>query len=271
MAFTVLTAIVVMLYSLASVLVVRSLFRPTVPLLSPQHRALLAALISSLIFHAILLKLEVFTVDGLDLSFGNAMSLIIWVITAMYLLIALFRPATNIGAIILPLDILILIIVLFLPNNAVISTGSPLMHLHIAIAVLAYSLLALAGVQALFVNSQDRALHKHQARQINLHLPPLETMESLLFSMIWAGFILLSLTLVSGVFFSEQIFGKIFVINHHILLSAGAWLVFGIFLFGHWKWGWRGRNAVHWTIGGLSLLVLGYFGTKFVLEFILAR
>ena len=74
MAFTVLTAIVVMLYSLASVLVVRSLFRPTVPLLSPQHRALLAALISSLIFHAILLKLEVFTVDGLDLSFGNAMS-----------------------------------------------------------------------------------------------------------------------------------------------------------------------------------------------------
>jgi ABC-type uncharacterized transport system permease subunit len=271
MAFTVLTAIVVMLYSLASVLVVRSLFRPTVPLLSPQHRALLAALISSLIFHAILLRLEVFTVDGLDLSFGNALSLIIWVITTMYLLIALFRPATNIGAIILPLDILILIIVFFLPNNAVISTGSPLMHLHIAIAVLAYSLLALAGVQALFVNNQDRALHKHQARQINLHLPPLETMESLLFSMIWAGFILLSLTLVSGVFFSEQVFGKKLVINHHILLSAGAWLVFGTFLIGHWKWGWRGRNAVHWTIGGLSLLVLGYFGTKFVLEFILAR
>jgi ABC-type uncharacterized transport system permease subunit len=96
-------------------------------------------------------------------------------------------------------------------------------------------------------------------------------MESLLFGMIWGGFILLTLTLVSGIFFSEQIFGKMFVINHHILLSAGAWLVFGTFLFGHWKWGWRGRNAVHWTIGGLSLLVLGYFGTKFVLEFILAR
>ena len=106
------------------------------------------------------------------------------------------------------------------------------MHLHIAIAVLAYSLLALAGVQALFVNSHEKALHKHQAKQINLQLPPLETMESLLFNMLWGGFILLSLTLVSGIFFSEQIFGKALVFNHHILLSAGAWLVFGTFLFG---------------------------------------
>ena len=271
MTFTVLTAIVVILYSLASLLVIRSLVKPTLPIASPQHRLLLLALISSLVFHGILLKLQVFTMTGLNLSFGYAMSLVMWVITALYLLISLIRPATNIGAIILPLNIITLIIVMFLPSNTVLASGSPLMHLHIAIAILAYSLLALAGVQALFVNSQEKALHKHQAKQINLQLPPLETMESLLFNMLWGGFILLSLTLVSGIFFSEQIFGKALVINHHILLSAGAWLIFGTFLFGHWRWGWRGRNAVHWTIGGLSLLVLGYFGTKFVLEFMLGK
>ena len=98
-----------------------------------------------------------------------------------------------------------------------------------------------------------------------------EAMEALLFNLLWRGFILLTLTLVSGVFFTEQIFGKAFVINHHIVLSASAWLVFGIFLFGHWRWGWRGKNALHWTIGGLSLLILGYFGTKFVLEFMLDK
>jgi ABC-type uncharacterized transport system permease subunit len=271
MTFTVLIAVIVILYALASVLSIRSLTKPAETLLHRQHRMLLLALTSSLLFHGVLLRLQIFTDHGLDLSFGNAMSLVMWVITLLYLITGLFHRATNIGAVILPLDIVTLIIVMFLPANTLITSGSPLLHLHIAIAVLAYSLLALAGIQALFVNSQEKALRKHQARQINTQLPPLEAMESLLFLLLWGGFILLSLTLVSGIFFSEQIFGKAFVINHHIVLSASAWLVFGIFLFGHWRWGWRGRNAVHWTIGGLSLLVLGYFGTKFVLEFMLGR
>jgi len=271
MTFTVLTTIVVILYSLSSTLVIRSLVRPTVSLASPQNRMLLLALISSIIFHGILLKLQIFTETGLNLSFGYAMSLVMWVITILYLVISLVRPATIIGAIILPLDIITLIIVIFLPSNTVIASGTPLFHLHIATAILAYSLLALAGIQALVVNSQEKALHRHKAKQINLHLPPLETMESLLFSMLLGGFILLTLTLVTGVFFTEQIFGKHLVLNHHIVLSAVAWMVFGMLLFGHWRWGWRGRNAVHWTIGGLSLLVLGYFGTKFVLEFMLNR
>ena len=145
------------------------------------------------------------------------------------------------------------------------------MHVHIAIAVLSYSLLALAGVQALFVNYREKMLRQHQPGPRNLQLPPLEAMETLMINMLWGGFLLLTLTLVSGIFFSEQIFGKPFVLNHHILLSAGAWIVFGIFLFGHWRWGWRGRNAVHWTLTGLVLLVLGYFGTKFVLEILLGR
>ncbi len=268
---TVLTVIVIILYTLASLLAMRSLVRPAARLVSPQHRMLLLALVSSLIFHGILLKLQVFTEQGLDLSFSYAMSLVMWVITLLYTITSLFRRAANIGAVILPLDVITLVIVIFLPGTDMIANSSPLLHLHISVAVLAYSLLALAGIQALFVNSQEKALHRHQARQINLQLPPLEAMESLLFQLLWAGFILLSLTLVSGIFFSEEIFGKALKINHHIVLSASAWLVFGIFLFGHWRWGWRGRNAVHWTIGGLSLLVLGYFGTRFVLEFLLGR
>lgn len=259
------------MYALCSWQVLRGLVKPTASLAAPQNRMLLLALISALIFHAVLLKLQVFTASGLNLSFGYAMSLVMWVITLLYLLISLIRPATAIGAIILPLNIVTLIIVIFLPSNTVIASGSPLLHLHIATAILAYSLLALAGIQALIVNSQEKALHRHQAKQINLQLPPLETMESLLFSMLLGGFVLLSLTLVSGVFFTEEIFGRKLVINHHIVLSAFAWVVFGTLLFGHWRWGWRGRNAVHWTIGGLSLLVLGYFGTKFVLEFMLSK
>jgi ABC-type uncharacterized transport system permease subunit len=271
MNFPVLTVIVAILYALASLLVIRGLDKPAAKLMAPQNRLQLLALVCALVFHGILLKLKVVTPEGLNLSFAYAMSLVMWAITLLYFMTSLVRRATGIGAIILPLDVVTLIITMLLPSNTVLAGGSALMHIHIAIAVLAYSLLALAGVQALFVNHQEKALRTHQPRRINLQLPPLEAMESLMINMLWGGFLLLTLTLVSGFFFSEQIFGKAFVINHHIILSAGAWLVFGTFLFGHWRWGWRGRNAVHWTIGGLSLLVLGYFGTKFVLEFLLGR
>ena len=92
-----------------------------------------------------------------------------------------------------------------------------------------------------------------------------------MFSMIGLGFLLLTLTLISGIFFSEAVFGKPLRFTHHILLSLIGWCVFGILLLGRWRFGWRGRTALHWTLSGFVLLALGYFGSKFVLEVILHR
>ena len=86
-----------------------------------------------------------------------------------------------------------------------------------------------------------------------------------------AGFLLLTLTLASGTLFAEALFHRPLVINHHIVLSLTGWVIFGILLLGHWRYGWRGRHAVRWTLGGFALLLLGYFGTKFVLEILLGR
>ena len=102
-------------------------------------------------------------------------------------------------------------------------------------------------------------------------LPPMQSMEHLMFQMIGFGFVLLTLTLVSGVFFSEALFGQPLKFTHHTVLAVLAWAVYAILLVGRWQLGWRGRIAVHWTLGGFVLLVLGYFGTKFVLEVILHR
>jgi ABC-type uncharacterized transport system permease subunit len=100
-------------------------------------------------------------------------------------------------------------------------------------------------------------------------LPPLTLTETLLFQLIGAGFSLLTLTLITGALFVDNLFGQHLV--HKTVLSIIAWLVFGALLYGRWRHGWRGRRAVNLTLSGMALLVLAFFGTKAVLELILHR
>jgi ABC-type uncharacterized transport system permease subunit len=94
-------------------------------------------------------------------------------------------------------------------------------------------------------------------------------MEGLMFEMIGIGFALLTLALLTGVLFLEDIFAQHLV--HKTVLSICAWGVFAILLWGRWRFGWRGRTAIRWTVGGFVFLMLAYFGSKLVLELILGR
>jgi ABC-type uncharacterized transport system permease subunit len=51
--------------------------------------------------------------------------------------------------------------------------------------------------------------------------------------------------------------------------SFAALVVYGILLWGRHQHGWRGKQAIRWTIGGFLALMTAYFGTKFVLELLL--
>jgi ABC-type uncharacterized transport system permease subunit len=83
--------------------------------------------------------------------------------------------------------------------------------------------------------------------------------------------VLLTLTLVSGLFFSEQLFGKPLTMSHKTLFGIISWLIFGALLAGHYFRGWRGKTAVRWTLAGFTALLLAYIGSKVVLELILRR
>jgi ABC-type uncharacterized transport system permease subunit len=94
-------------------------------------------------------------------------------------------------------------------------------------------------------------------------------MEALLFELIWAGEILLTLSILSGFIFLDNIFAQHLV--HKTVFSMAAWLVYGFLLFGKYKMGWRGNIAVRWTLAGFLFLMLAYFGSKLVLEIILQK
>jgi ABC-type uncharacterized transport system permease subunit len=143
--------------------------------------------------------------------------------------------------------------------------------LHFLAAMLAYSLLTLSALHAIFMGFTERALHKRLAETQPDQPAALLTMESLLFKMLLVGFILLTLTVGSGVFFSEELFGKALTIDHKTLFAFASWGIFATLLIGRHAWGWRGKRALRWTLAGFALLILAYVGSRFVAEVILGR
>ena len=143
------------------------------------------------------------------------------------------------------------------------------LQLHAWCALLAYATLAIAAVLAVLLWMQERALRRRDYPRWLRALPPLVQLESLLFRTIAVGFVLLSATLLTGALFVEDMFAQ--HLAHKTVFSVLSWLAFGALLVGHWRRGWRGATAVRWTLVAMALLVLAFFGSKFVLELVLQR
>lgn len=220
--------------------------------------------------HAGVLLPSLLGAKGLDLSFFNASSLIALLTAGLLLLAALRKPVENLGIALLPIAAISLVLTLSHQAQPVMEKSlSWQIEAHILLSVLAYSILGLAAFQALLLALQNHQLHNHRPGGFVRALPPLQTMEVLLFQMIGTGFILLSLSLFTGVLFLEDIFAQ--HLMHKTVLSLVAWTVFAGLLLGRRRHGWRGRKAIRWTLSGFGFLMLAYFGSKLVLELLLGK
>ena len=219
------------------------------------------------LIHAYLLFLSLFAGPALDISFFTVFSLITWVITLMLISFAWQEPIENLTIGILPIAAIAVLLRLINDKVTLLSHDlSFVLEIHIITSLIAYSLLSIAALQSIMLYIQDAQLHKKHATGFIRALPPLETMEKLLFRMIAVGFIILCISLGTGLFFIDDLISQ-----HKTVLSIGAWVLFAVLLWGRWKFGWRGRTAIRWTLTGFVLLLLAYFGSKFVLEIILHR
>lgn len=238
---------------------------------SVNREAWISSLAAALL-HAAILYFDLRAEHGLNLALTHAVSLVAWVVVALFLAVSLTKPVENLGIFIMPVAAVTVLLEWLWPSPGLRLPEASLLSLaHIIVSILAYSLLSIAVVQSLMLSIQERHLRHKRAGRLFQALPPLETMEGFMFQMISLGFFLLTLTLVSGIFFSESLFGKPLVFTHHIVLSIIAWIAFAVLLVGHYRFGWRGRGAVLLTVGGFLLLALAYFGSKFVLEILLGR
>lgn len=223
-----------------------------------------------LLCHVSLLYQTLFIGSNLNLGFYNAGSLISFVITLLLLLTGLKQQVENLALIFLPVAAITVFLSQILPAEHITSPSTePGLSLHISLSIISYSLFAIAAVQSLLLAYQERQLRSKRPGTIMNILPPLRVMESLLFQLIATGFFCLTVALISGGLFINDLFAQ--HLAHKTILSVISWLIFGILLWGHWQLGWRGPRAIRWTLAGFGILMLAYFGSKLVLELILHR
>lgn len=223
---------------------------------------------AAVIFHGVALYYIVRTPHGIDIGFFTALTFTAWLVATL-LAIASFRlPVGCLGLLIYPFAIISILLRLSSDQQIMLSESlSPGLETHILFSILAYSLLSIAVAQSILLYIQDKYLHnKHPAGFLH-NLPSLETMENMLFRLIELGVIALSISLLSGFIYLENMFAQ--HLAHKTVLSIIAWGLFVILLWGRYQFGWRGKKAIKWVIGAFTFLMLAYFGSKFVVEFIL--
>lgn len=222
--------------------------------------------------HTLLLARALFPPDGMYLGVGNAISAILWLTVLIYWIGNFYYRLDGLQSLVLPVAAAAALLPALFPSlKPLPNTDLAAFKFHLLIAMLAYSLFTIASLHVLLMALLERRLHDGTLPRALRGLPPLLAMETLLFRIIWAGFILLTLTLVSGVVYSEELFGKAAKFNHKTVFSIVSWIIFAALLAGRHIYGWRGRIAVRWTLAGFLALVLAYVGSKFVLEVILGR
>jgi len=234
-----------------------------------------AAILAPLALHGALLYADLFGRSELRFGFAHALSIMLWLAVLfywlesfVYQLDALQAPALALAALTVPLPALF-------PGLASVGALASAFEfrLHLVLAMLAYSLFTIAILHALLMAVLERRLHRKEGATGSAlsALPPLLTLEALLFRLVGAAFLLLTLTLATGIAFSETLFGRALRFDHKTVFAVLSWLTFGLLLFGRWRHGWRGRTAVRWTLSGFVLLLLAYVGSRFVLEVVLGR
>lgn len=247
---------------------------------APASRVDLGSLLvfAGLVAHGWALYAGAEVTTGFRFGFAQALSATFWVGVLILWVEGLTVRIDALRTVVLPIAALMCLLPLAFPGTDFgAERGQPLLLPHLIVGTLAYGVLMLAAFHATLMTAAEKALHRTGradaspfARWLE-NLPPLLVLERILFRFIGVGFALLTLTALSGVVFSEQVFGRPLTLDHKTVFTLVSWTIFAVLLVGRRIRGWRGRTALRLTLAGFTLLLLAYVGTRFVLEVILQR
>ncbi len=236
----------------------------------PQHKLAALFAVIALVAHLYLLTTTIFLQPGQDMSMTNVASLIAWLISVSMTLASFSLSSALLLPMVYGFSALVIVLQWTLPAHHIMYLQmKPALISHITIALMAYGCLMIAFLYALQLSYINYRLKHRQASLLHSSLPPLMRVEAVLFKLLLIGTILLTLSLLSGFFFLDNMLAKSQA--HKTVLSCMAWLIYVAVLIGHYRYGWRGKRVVASTIVGAILLTLAYFGSRFVKEVILGR
>ena len=260
-----LTALLV--YSAASVYLLHLIRKPINHQKKTSKGIFLGIVMMANGFHAIGIYQLMAIETSVDLGIHKMTSFVAFVINLLLLISCLLKPLHNLFILVLPLSIACIAISITVDQPPLLLSAPPGVTIHIFLSITAYSVLSMAVLQGLLWTWQNQQLKSGRLNGAVRLLPPLQTMELLLFELLWAGLILLTLGIAVGFFYLDNIFTQ--HLTHKTVLSIFAWFTFSSLLWGRHSRGWRGKIAIKWLLSGFCLLMLAYFGSKLVLEVIL--
>lgn len=230
------------------------------------------SILAALVTHGVGLYDGIFGAGMMRFSFSFALSLMLWLAVLIYWLESFQSRMEGLQPMVLPIASICAVLPVFFPQVHTIDHASTwAFKVHFIAAMLAYSLFTLSALHAVFMGLVEKKLHQRELDPHLSSLPPILTMETLLFRVISVAFFLLTVALGSGLIFSESIFGKALTFDHKTLFAFVSWGVFAALLVGRKAYGWRGRIALRWTLAGFLILLLAYIGSRFVSEVVLGR
>jgi ABC-type uncharacterized transport system permease subunit len=251
-------------YLLAGLLLTRYFLLDTV---TSQHRLVVNLMLLVAVSSHGYILFEMWQHNGVFFGLTVSVSFVAWVVATLLFLTSFTKPIHSLGMLVYPLSAIAVIASFWFPG----SEGKLLsisIAAHVFLSIGAYALLALAVGQSILLSIQERLLHEHNFNTFVDKLPALQTMEDFLYQTLKMGFLLLTLSLISGYFYISDFFTQ--QLTYKTILSVMAWIGFAVILFGHMIFGWRGKLIVLSTQAAFAVLVLSYFGTKFFIEVLAA-
>jgi ABC-type uncharacterized transport system permease subunit len=228
-----------------------------------QHQQTIALLISFAITAQALNFSDFWTNDGIVFGLANSASFATWLIVILLFLASFTKPVHALGIIVYPVAALTFLFSIIFPDS-----GDKIIPLsiasHVFLSITAYALLTLSFCQSVLLKVQETHLHERRIDGFINKLPALQTMEGLLFQSMRVGFYLLTLSLLTGFIFIDDFFAQHLI--YKTTLSLVAWVIFAALVVGRKVFGWRGKQAILATQIGFGVLLIAYFGSKFVIE-----
>ncbi|WP_417251702.1 cytochrome C assembly family protein [Castellaniella sp.] len=239
-----------------------------------------SCLLGAIALHGIGLLAAIIVPKGLYLSWALALSAAIWLGMIVFWIENFLLRLDSLLLLLLPAAAFISLLAGVFPQGYLVPhANSDWLRVHLLIAMTAYGLITVAALHAMLMTVLDRHLHRpieSMGQQSALGramgaMPALLTLEQLLFRLIWIGFGVLTLTVITGIVVSLRLTGHALPMDHKTVFTLLSWVTFGVLLAGRQIKGWRGRIALRWTLAGFAFLLLSYTGSRFVLEVILHR
>jgi len=203
--------------------------------------------------------------QGIRWGFAPVLSLTAWLVLVVHLAETRLVPISGLRRVFAAIGAASVLLALAFPGDVVIVSYSAYAPLHWTLGIAAYALFAVAVVHAAMLDRAERQLRQKAGDGV-LGLPLL-SLERLTFLFVEAGFLVLTLAIVIGLFtMAHWRWG-----DHKTVLSLASWATFAALIVGRRTRGWRGRQATRWVYAGAVLMLLAYVGSRFVFEVVLQR